>query len=66
MSGISQRITELNQQATTYGTRAQTAGAIAGLGGQIFSAAGGFGTLLPQAQGAGAPNASALLKGVGE
>ena len=65
MSGLSRRITELNQQAIDYGTRAQTAGAIAGLGGQIFSAAGGFGAFGSPNK-VGAPDAGALLKGVGE
>jgi len=65
MSGLSRRITMFNQQAVDYGTRAKTGQAIAGLGGQAFSSLGGFSTLFPNAQGVGAPNPAALLRGVG-
>lgn len=65
MSGLSRRITMFNQQAVDYGARAQTGQAIAGLGGQAFSSLGGFSTLFPTAQGVGAPNPAALLRGVG-
>lgn len=65
MSGLSRRITMFNQQAVDYGSRAQTGQAIAGLAGQTFSSLGGFSTLFPNAQGVGAPNPAALLRGVG-
>lgn len=64
MSGLSRQISMFNQQAVDYSTRAQTGQAIAGLGAQVFSSLGGFNTLFPTATGAGAPNASALLRGV--
>ena len=63
MSGLSRRITMFNQQAVDYGTRAQTAGAIASLGGQLFSSAGGF-SAFGTPNKAGQPDAAALLRGV--
>ena len=53
----------LSREISLQGQRASTAGAVAGLGMNLFSAAGGFGAL-----GVGTtppPDASALLKNVG-
>lgn len=57
MSGLSKEISMASQ-------RAQTAGAIANLGSQAFTSLGGFGTILPNPQGGGAPDTAALLKGL--
>ena len=55
MSGLSKEISIASQNA-------QTAGAVAGLGGQVFSAAGGFGAF---GGGVTPPTEGQLLKGLG-
>ena len=55
MSGLSKEI-------SIASSKAQTAGAIAGLGGQVFSAAGGFGAF---GGGVTPPTEGQLLKGLG-
>ena len=50
----------LSKEISIASSKAQTAGAVAGLGMNLFSSAGGFGAF----GGAPAPDASALLKNV--
>ena len=57
MSGLSDRI-------SMQGQRAATAGAIAGLGSSVFSAAGGFGAIFPEKPTAGQINTAQAIKGI--
>jgi len=58
--GFSSQMSGLSKQIGIAQSRAATAGAVAGLGGDVFQMAGGFGAFGSQEQG---PNAD-LLKGV--
>lgn len=63
--GYSTQMSGLSKEISLASQRASAAQGIAGLGSQVFSSLDGFQTLLPQAQGAGAPSPEALLRGVG-
>ena len=58
--GFAGQMSGLSQQITMAQSRSQTAGAIAGLGSQVFSAAGGFGAFSKPAQ----TDTTDLLKGI--
>ena len=59
--GFAGQMSGLSQEISMQQSRAQTAGAIAGLGGSIFSAAGGFGAFASPTT---APTSDQLLKGI--
>ncbi|MDB4489295.1 hypothetical protein N9017_04185, partial [Akkermansiaceae bacterium] len=58
--GFAGQMSGLSQQISMAQSRAQTAGAIAGLGSQVFSAAGGFGAFSNPGQ----TDTTDLLKGI--
>lgn len=58
--GFAGQMSGLSQNISMQQSRAQTAGAVAGLGGTLFSAAGGFGAFSPTP----APTSNQLLKGI--
>lgn len=58
--GFAGQMSGLSQQISMAQSRAQTAGAIAGLGSQVFSAAGGFGAFSKPEQ----TDTTDLLKGI--
>ena len=60
--GFAGQMSGLSKEISIASSKAQTAGAIAGLGGQVFSAAGGFGAF---GGGVTPPTEGQLLKGLG-
>lgn len=63
--GFSTQMSGLSREISVASSRANTYSAIAGLGSSVFSAAGGFNTLLPGSTSTGGITPQAALKGIG-
>lgn len=63
--GFSTEMSGLSKEISVASSRANTYGAIAGLGGQLFQAGGGFGALLPGSTSTGGISPQAAMTGLG-
>lgn len=63
--GYSTEMSGLSKEISVASTKASTYGAIAGLGGQLFQAGGGFSALLPGSTSTGGISPQAAMTGLG-
>lgn len=63
--GFSAQMSGLSNQISVASTKANTFGGIASLGNSLFSAAGGFGTMMPGSTAGGGISPEAAMSGLG-